>query len=117
MFYMGNFMQSGPCKIQCMCFYMYFQPQKHPCILKLFAFYMENAHIFIHVFSVLYRNTWLPPPAQTKKAAAKAAALSGTIKLQLRTCGNECLAGFIAFVLDEVLDEPFCEVFCLFIPF
>ena len=37
--------------------------------------------------------------------------------LQLRTGGDQSLAGFVAFILGEVLDEPSGQILSLFIPF
>ena len=36
--------------------------------------------------------------------------------VQVRTCCNECLAGFVVLVLLEVLDEARCEVFGFGVP-
>ena len=36
--------------------------------------------------------------------------------LSLRACGDERLAGLVAFVLDEVLDEAGSEILCLDVP-
>jgi len=37
--------------------------------------------------------------------------------LQLRSGCDQCFAGFVAFVLHEVLDEAACQVFGFCIPF
>src|SRR3712207_821920 len=38
------------------------------------------------------------------------------VSLELGTCCYECLTGFVAFVLLEVLDEACCQVLSLFFP-
>src|SRR3712207_8822754 len=49
-------------------------------------------------------------------AAGRTATRRIIVSLELGTCCYECLTGFVAFVLLEVLDEAGCQVLSLFFP-